>query len=142
MALLGSGELSAATLPEPLASLAMEEGAVVVVDDRAHIETSCSVYAFRKEIVEERPDAVRGFLAAVSQASEAINGDKGRWSDLLAEKGLVPQPLMGSYVLPDYPGNEAPSEAQFADAVDWLEDSGRLAQGPSYANSVDSSFLP
>jgi NitT/TauT family transport system substrate-binding protein len=142
MALLSSGELSAATLPEPLASLAMQDGAVVVVDDRAHIETSCSVYAFRREIIEERRDVVRGFLAAISQASEAINGDKGRWSDLLGEKGLVPQPLMGSYALPDYPADEAPSEAQFADAVDWLEDSGRLTESPAYADCVDRSFLP
>ncbi|HQK15671.1 MAG TPA: MetQ/NlpA family ABC transporter substrate-binding protein, partial [Anaerolineae bacterium] len=33
MALLGAGELSAATLPEPLASLAMQQGAVLIVDD-------------------------------------------------------------------------------------------------------------
>jgi NitT/TauT family transport system substrate-binding protein len=142
MALLGSGELRAATLPEPLASLAMMDGAIVVVDDREHIETSCSVYAFRKEIVDERPEAVSGFLAAVSEASEAINGDKGRWSSLLGEKELVPQPLMGSYRLPDYPGDEAPSEAQFADAVSWLQEAGRLAQEPLYADAVDGSFLP
>jgi NitT/TauT family transport system substrate-binding protein len=142
MALLGSGELRAATLPEPLGSLAMQDGAVVVVDDREHIETSCSVYAFRKEIVDERPDAVRGFLAAVAEASEAINADKGRWSDLLGEKELVPRPLMGSYELPDYPGDEAPREDQFADAVSWLQETGRLTEGPAYADSVDSSFLP
>lgn len=142
MALLGSGELRAATLPEPLASLAMMDGAVVVVDDREHIETSCSVYAFRKEIVDQRPEAVSGFLAAVSEASEAINGDKGRWSNLLGAKALVPQPLMGSYRLPDYPGDEAPSEAQFADAVRWLQEAGRLTQEPLYADAVDGSFLP
>jgi NitT/TauT family transport system substrate-binding protein len=142
MALLGSGELRAATLPEPLASLATMDGAVVVVDDRVHPETSCSVYAFRKEVVDERPEAVRGFLAAIAEASEAINADKGRWSDLLGERELVPQPLMGSYRLPDYPGDQAPSEAQFADAVDWLQETGRLMQRPTYADSVDSSFLP
>jgi NitT/TauT family transport system substrate-binding protein len=142
MALLGSGELGAATLPEPLASLAMMDGAVVVVDDREHLETSCSVYAFRKDVVDERPGAVRGFLAAIAEASEAINADKGRWSDLLGDKELVPQPLMGSYRLPDYPGDQAPSEAQFADAVDWLQETGRLTERPSYTDSVDSSFLP
>jgi NitT/TauT family transport system substrate-binding protein len=142
MALLGSGELRAATLPEPLASLAMMDGAVVVVDDREHIETSCSIYAFRKEIVDERPEALRGFLAAIAEASEAINAEKGRWGDLLGEKELVPRPLIGSYRLPDYPGDEAPSETQFADAVNWLQETGRLTEGPSYADSVDSSFLP
>ena len=142
MALLGSGELSAATLPEPLASLAMMDGAMVVVDDTDHLDISCSVYAFRNELVEGRPDALRGFLAAVSEASELINADKGRWSGLLSEKSLVPQPLMGSYELPDYPGDQVPTETQFDDAVLWLQETGRLAEVPAYADSVDASFLP
>jgi NitT/TauT family transport system substrate-binding protein len=142
LALLRSGELKAATLPEPVASLAMQDGAVVVVDDAEHIETSCSVYAFRKRTVDAYPEAVRGFLEAVSQASEMINEDKTRWSDLLAEEKLVPQPLMGSYELPDYPGNEVPSRGQFADAVAWLEEAGRLSGGPAYGEVVDGGLLP
>lgn len=141
MALLGSGQLRAATLPEPLASLAMEQGAVVVVDDTGHTDVSCSIYALRESVVEAHPDAVRGFLVAVARASEAINADKDRWSGLLAEKKLVPQPLMGSYELPDYPGDEVPTEAQFTDAVAWLQETGRLTEAPSYADSVKASFL-
>lgn len=141
MALLGSGELSAATLPEPLGSLAMQGGAVVVVDDTQHQDVSCSIYAFRHEIVEAHPEAVRGFLAAIAEASQAINADKGRWSDLLAEKGLVPKPLMGSYELPDYPGDDVPTEARFSDAVEWLQEAGRLTEAPAYADCVDDSFL-
>jgi len=142
MALLRSGELAAATLPEPLASLALEGGAVVVVDDAEHPETSCSLYAFRKATLEDQPDAVRGFLKAVSAASRAINEDKGRWSDLLAEENLVPEPLMGSYRLPDYPADEAPTKAQFTDAVAWLQANGRMSRDPSYTDAVDASFLP
>jgi NitT/TauT family transport system substrate-binding protein len=142
MALLRSGELKAATLPEPLGSLARQDGAVVVVDDTRHTETSCSVYAFRKETLEKSPEAIRSFLRAVSEASKAINEDKERWSNLLAEENLVPEPLMGSYELPDYPSNEAPSRAQFMDVVIWLQETGRLSREPSYAESVDASFLP
>jgi len=142
MALLRSGELQAATLPEPLASLVMQDGAVVVVDDREHVETSCSVYAFRRKTLDARPETVRGFLEAVSEASRAINEDKSRWSDLLAERNLVPSPLMGSYELPDYPGDEPPSEAQVADAAAWLEEAGRLAEAPGYGDVVDGGFLP
>jgi len=142
MALLRSGELDAATLPEPLASLVIEEGAVAVVDDTQHTKTSCSVYAFRKEVLDAHPEAVSGFLEAVSRASQSINEDKARWSDLLAEKNLVPKPLMGSYELPDYPRDETPSQAQLTDAVDWLQETGRLSEEPSYTDSVDDSFLP
>ena len=142
MALLRSGELPAATLPEPLASLALQDGAVVVVDDTDHLDTSCSVYAFRQATLDRRPEAVRGFLEAVSQATLAINEDKGRWSGLLANQNLVPEPLMGSYQLPDYPVDKAPTKAQFTDAVDWLQANGRMSETPSYDDVVDASFLP
>jgi NitT/TauT family transport system substrate-binding protein len=142
MALLDSGELQAATLPEPLGSLAMQKGAVAVVDDTEHPDVSCSVYAFRKDLVDAQPEAVRGFLAAVAQASTAINADKDRWSDLLAEKNLVPEPLLDAYELPDYPGNHIPTEAQFNDAAAWLQATDRLQEAPSYAASVDGLLLP
>lgn len=137
MALLDAGELRAATLPEPLASLAMQQGAVVIVDDTRHPEIACSLYAFRKEIIDQQPQTVRAFLTAIDQAISAINGDKSRWSALLADKGLVPAPLTGAYILPDYPADAVPTEAQFADAVAWLQATGRLMQAPSYGDSVD-----
>ncbi|MBN2389095.1 MAG: ABC transporter substrate-binding protein [Anaerolineae bacterium] len=137
MALLGAGELSAATLPEPLASLAMQQGAIVITDDTAHPEISCSVYAFHKDVIDQHPQTVRAFLAAIDEASDAINGDKSRWSDLLADKGLVPAPLAGAYILPDYPANAVPTEAQFANAVSWLQATGRLTATPMYKDSVD-----
>lgn len=137
MALLDAGELRAATLPEPLASLAMQQGAVVIADDTRHPEVSCSVYAFRKAVLDRQPQAARAFLAAINQASAAINADKSRWSALLTEKGLVPAPLAGAYSLPDYPADAVPTEAQFADAVAWLQATGRLTQAPEYREAVD-----
>ena len=138
MALLDAGELRAATLPEPLASLAMQQGAVVIADDTRHPEVSCSVYAFRKDVIDQQPETVRAFLAAIDEASDAINADKSRWSDLLTEKALVPAPLTDSYTLPDYPDDAVPTEAQFADAVAWLQATGRLTTAPAYEDSVDS----
>ena len=137
MALLGAGEIAAATLPEPLASLAMQQGAVVIADDTRHPEVSCSVYAFGKDVIDQQPQTVRAFLAAIDEASNAINTDKSRWSDLLTAKGLVPAPLAGTYTLPDYPADAVPTEGQFADAITWLQATGRLTTAPAYGDSVD-----
>lgn len=137
LALLDAGELRAATLPEPLASLAIQQGALVVVDDAQHPEVSCSVYAFRKEVIDRQSQTVRAFLAAIDEASAAINADKSRWSALLTEKGLVPAPLTGAYTLPDYPSDTVPTEEQFADAVNWLQTTGRLTTTPRYKDSVN-----
>ncbi len=49
MALLTSGELSAGVFPDPLASLAMSQGVVKVLDSSLHPEYGFGVISFRKE---------------------------------------------------------------------------------------------
>ena len=132
MALLSAGELQAATLPEPLASLAIQQGATLIIDDRVHPEVSGSFYAFTSGTVRTREADVDRFLRAIDRAGTAINADKTRWDSLLTEQALVPEPLTGSYLLPDYPTGGLPTEAQFADVVEWLQAAVRLGKGPAY----------
>jgi NitT/TauT family transport system substrate-binding protein len=145
MALLTDGNLDAATLPEPLASLAVQQGATVVVDDRAHPGVSGSVFAFRATTLDANPESVRGLLRAVDRASAAINADKDRWADLLVERQLVPPVLEDTYTLPTYPtgaGNAQliPTEGQFADVIAWLQADGRLADPPPYDAVVTGDY--
>lgn len=141
MALLNSGELQAATLPEPLASLVMQQGALVVVDDTQYPEFSCSIFAFRKTLLDAQPESIRAFLAAVDQASAAINADKTLWDALLIEQKLIPAPLLGAYELPDYPAAQVPTEMQFTDALRWLQAEGWLSSEPVYSDVVTDRFL-
>lgn len=141
MALLDSGDLQAATLPEPLGTLALQQGAVVIADDTAYPEVSASIFAFTTAATETRPDDVRAFLRAVDQASAAINANKAAWADLLTEQELVPPPLEGAYTLPDYPTGGVPSAAQFADVVAWLNAEGHLDGAPDYEAAVSAAFL-
>ncbi|MCD6285312.1 MAG: ABC transporter substrate-binding protein, partial [Anaerolineae bacterium] len=132
MALLTAGELTAATLPEPLGSLALQQGAQLVIDDTAHPEVSCSIFAVRADVLTDQPEVVQSFVRAINRASTAINGDRASWADLLSEKGIVPTPLIGSYTLPDYPAPAVPTEAQYFDVAAWLRETGRLDAAPAY----------
>lgn len=142
MALLNSGELEAANLPDPLASLAIQNGARVVIDDTSAPEIGNSVISFRTAFLQENTAAVEGFLAAVERATDDINQDKGRWSDLLVERSLVPEPLLGSYAVPDFPTASVPSVTQFADVLAWTQEEGIVEGDVDYAQSVDGSLLP
>ena len=142
LALLESGELQAATLPDPLSSLALQAGAALIIDDTAHPEFGTSVLSFRKEILDQNPDALRGFLRALEKATAEVNADPGQWSTLLTEKSLVPAPLIGSYQLPEFPAASIPTEAQYADALDWAITRGLLTGSAAYTDAVDDSFLP
>ena len=142
MALLASGELKAGVLPDPLASLAISQGAVKVLDDSLHPEYGFSVISFRKEVIDANPEAVRAFLAAIEEASDLINLDSSKYTSLLSDKGLVPPPLLGAFQIPPFPDQAVPTEAEWADALAWAKEKGMLTVDVAYADSVNASLLP
>lgn len=142
LALLNSGELKAAMLPDPTTSLAIKDGAVVVLDDTRHPEYSCSVYSFRKAVLDEHPEAVRAFLAAVEDAVVKINANPTGYNSLLGDQKLVPAPLLASFKVPPFVGKGVPNEAQFADVLAWAKEKGLLVKDVSYADSVTAEYLP
>ncbi len=142
MALLASGELNAGVLPDPLASLAVSQGAVIVADDSAHPEYGFSVISFRKEVIDANPDAVHAFLAAIEEASDMINLDPKKYTSVLSEQKLVPPPLLETYEVPPFPDQAVPTEAEWMDALAWAKEKGMLTADVSYADSVNGSLLP
>lgn len=142
LALLDSGELKAANLPDPVASVAIQKGAVVVVDDTSYPQISNSVYAFSKDAVARKPDAIKAFLKAVDQAVEEINNDKTKWNNLMVDKKLAPPTVLAGYTLPDFPPASVPSREQFDDALAWVQAKGVVQKAISYESCVDPSFLP
>lgn len=142
MALLGSGELKAGMLPEPLSTLAEQQGARVILDDTSHPEFSYSTIAFRKAVIDQHPDAIKAFLAAIEDATKQINQDPAKWSGLLTEQKLVPAPLAGSFPVPKFVTASVPTEAQWADVLSWAKEKGLITNDVSYKDSVNASFLP
>ncbi len=142
MSLLDSGELEAANLPDPLASLAIQGGAVPIVDDSAHPEFGNSLISFRKSVIDANPEAIRGFLAAIEKAAKDINANPTEWDELLTDQKLVPTPLIGSYKIPTFPTGSVPSEAQWDDVVAWGLEKGLISQYISYDDSVTTEYLP
>ncbi len=142
MSLLDSGELSAANLPDPLSSLAIQGGAVPILDDTSHPEFGNSLISFRTSVIEANPEAIRGFLAAVERAAEEINADPSKWDDLLTEQNLVPAPLIGSYKIPSFPTGKVPNKSQWDDVVAWGLEKGLITERISYDESVIADYLP
>jgi NitT/TauT family transport system substrate-binding protein len=140
--LLESGQLKAANMPDPLASLSIKKGAPVIIDDTSYPEVSFSVYSFKIDTIKNQPEALKAFMRAIEKAVKEINSDKGKWKPLLTKLKLVPQPLMDSYVLPDYPLASVPNEKQFADALAWVKEKDLVDKDLTYNDSINSTFLP
>jgi NitT/TauT family transport system substrate-binding protein len=142
MALLASGKLKAAVLPDPLAALAVQQGSKIILDDTANPKPGASVISFRKEFVDRQPRAVKAFLAAIEEAVGLINRSPSKYGSLLAEKKIVPPPLLGSYVIPKFPSGGVPTEAEWSDVLAWAKAKSLLTADLAYKDSVSSAFLP
>lgn len=141
MALLASGELAAGTLPDPLGALAVQSGAVIVLDDSAHPEYGFSIYSFRKDVIDAHPEAVMNFLLAIDEAIALINADPTKYTDILSEAKIVPAPLLEAYKVPPFPAAGVPTEAEWNDALSWAKNKGMLDMDVPYADSVNPSLL-
>jgi len=142
LALLQSGELKAATLPEPFGTIAIQNGAVLIVDDSQYPQYGNSVVSFRKAFIDEHPQAVEGFLTAVEQAVADINADPNAWRGLLGEYKLVPEALQESYPIPSFPTASIPTAEQWQDVTSWAAARELIQQDLPYGASVTGEYLP
>ncbi|MHB0965073.1 MAG: ABC transporter substrate-binding protein [Bellilinea sp.] len=142
MSLLASGELKAATLPEPFVTLSKQSGAVTALDDTAHPEYSFSIITFSKAMIDANPEAVKAFLTAVEEAVELINNDPQKYATLMVDQKMMPAPLAETFKVPTYPTKGVPTEAQFLDVLEWVKAKGYLSVDLSYADNVNGSLLP
>jgi len=142
MSLLAAGELSAGVMPDPLASLAVQQGSVNIIDDSCFPEYGFSVISFRQEVIDETPDTVKGFLAAIEEAVILINNNPDAYRTILSEQGILPDSLKDTYPVPTFPTAGVPAESEWNDAMLWLQENGLLNTDVSFSDSVNSSFLP
>lgn len=142
MSLLASGGIKAGVMPDPLAGLAIQQGAVVVMDDAQYPQYGFSVITFRKEVIDAHPDAIRGFLAAIEEATALVNANPEKYTTLLSDKKLVPEPLLQTYQVPPFPVKGIPSDAEWQDALDWAKGKGLVEADASYSETVTSIYLP
>jgi len=133
---LERGEVDAATLPDPLAILAMKKGAVLVLDDSKEKSYSGSIYSVRKEFLEKNLKTTRAFLLSINKAIEDINKDKGKWANLIVEKKLVPPVLLNSFKIPTYPSFDVPDNKKWEDIMLWLRDRSLIRTSISYNDSI------
>ncbi|PID43263.1 MAG: hypothetical protein CR981_02085 [Proteobacteria bacterium] len=141
MQMLLSDSVSAATLPEPLASIAVGNGARVVLTDRESKESlSQTVILFRANILDERKDAVAAFFKAYDHAVAAINRDPERFRGLFLEKGRIPPFLSDTYRIPVFPKVEPFSRSLYNPIINWLKKK-KLVEHVPYEKMVSTDFI-
>ncbi len=141
MEMLMQGQVAAAGLPEPLATLAQKQGARVLMDDRQK-GFGQSVWVFRQDTLKERPEAVKRFFVAYEKAVAALAANPEKYRALLVTKANLPEPLKDSFAVPALPVASVPAAPEVDRVVKWMLDKGMLSKGQSFGEMVDGGYLP
>ncbi len=139
--LLQQGQVAAANLPDPLASLAILQGARIVVDDTKYTDYSLSVISFRTDIVDKRADELKKFFVAYDKAINDIRTQPAKFRNTLIEVGRVPDQLKDKYQFPPFPDPGIPSKAQWDDVVKWAMDRKLITAPVAFESSVVGDFV-
>lgn len=134
--LLMSGQIPAATLPDPLAQAAVAAGAVEVISDTAYPSYSMSVLSFSSATIKNNRTSVKKFLKAWNKAVKALNENPDRFRALFLEKVRVPPAVSETFVIPAFADPELPAEEDWNDVLDWLESKGLIDNRAAYGDSV------
>jgi len=140
--LLLSGQIKAATLPDPLGISAIQAGAVEIINDTALADVSASVVSFSVAALTTRTETVKKFMAAWDKAVADLNADPEKYKGLMLEKIRVPKNVYDSFVIPPYPRKAVPSRKQWDDVMAWMLEKKLLSVPLAYEDSVTVDFLP
>ncbi len=136
-----SGQVSAAVLPEPLATLAVSKGAIVMADD-AGTGWSPTVLAFNDTFLTRFPDKVRAFQRAVEKASLYINKNPDEARAIMNRECRIPDQFKQSFPVPQFPRLALPTPAQITDVVRWYHQKGTIRKDIPYKQIVADGYLP
>ncbi|MCB1219895.1 MAG: ABC transporter substrate-binding protein [Planctomycetales bacterium] len=142
MQMLMSGELDAATLPEPLVTAAEKGGAVVLADDTGML-VSQTVLVFRQDYLDGNAGAVKGFLAAVDEANKWISEHPAEAREMMIKHTRLPEPLQQVFPVPVFPTKmDVPSSTTIAEVLAWLKAEGIVKKDLTYTGLVNGDYLP
>jgi NitT/TauT family transport system substrate-binding protein len=139
--MLLSGQIPAAILPEPLATLAEQKGGKAVIDD-AGAGLSTTVLAFNEQFLADYPSGVRAFLAAVNTASQYINTHHSEVRSIMNRECRIPEPLQTAFPIPEFLKLTLPDNNQVMDVYRWLREKKIIKTELRYNQMVADGYLP
>lgn len=118
--MLQNGKLAAATLPEPMATMAIASGGVLV-SSSDHLGINPGIILFTEQATKDKKKDIQAMYRAYNRAVAKINEQgKGDIIDLAIEKLAYPPKVKEVLVLPKYREAALPEKSDITDCVLWL----------------------
>ena len=134
--MLQNGKLAAATLPEPMASIAVSNGCMYVTGSDA-LGINPGVIMFTAKTVDNKKDEIAAMYRADNKAVDYLNNtSRDEYIDLVVEKGGFPSAAKEALKLPEYHKAALPKESDVIECIKWLNNKGLVKENFSYQDIV------
>lgn len=139
--MLLTGTLPAASLPEPLATVAIGRGARLIATSDA-MGADPGAVIFTKAALDTRTGEIAAFLRAGQTASARINAAPDSYRPFLARKMNFPEEAVGTFRFVTYLPLRLPAEAAVTAIVDWMRAKGLVKAELQAAALIDRRAVP
>ncbi len=134
--MLQNGKLGAATLPEPMASIAVHNGCKYVTGSD-ELGINPGVIMFTAKTTNDRRAELAAMYRAYNKAVDYLNNTpREEYIDMLVEKASFPPTAKAALKLPEYHHAALPKESDVVDCVKWLQGKGLIKKNYTYADFV------
>lgn len=139
--MLQNGKIDSATLPEPMASLAMKNGAKLI-DETVKHEMNPGVLAFSTKSINESSKEIKAVYTAYNKAVQYINGTPvSNYVDLLIKELGFPEAIKDSIVLPEYKEAEMSREKDVTNVLAWMKSKELIKGSYEFKDLIDDQFV-
>lgn len=138
--MLMEGKIKAATLPEPLASLAIFQGAGKLGGDYG-LKGTQVILVFQESFIQSEEEMLIRLGKAYGQSVQMINDDPLRWRELLVQKGRLPSPIKEVYRMNPFSGISLPKPDEIQAVKTWMEGKGFGTSKLSYSSLVNDLWI-
>ena len=139
--MLQYGQIEASFLPDPIASIAMNNGHKSLISTQ-ELGINLTGTAFSKKALTEKTTEIKYLIKGYNLAIEYIQTHPQKdWSSVLKELG-IPEKLTGLIVLPAYKKAALPDIREMKNAIDWLKSRGRISRSYPALSLIDTTFIP
>ena len=134
--MLQNGKLAAATLPEPMASIAIAGGSKFVTGSD-ELGINPGVILFTAKASEDKKQEIQAMYRAYNKAVKYLNDTpREEYIDLVIEKAGFPPAAKEALKLPKYHEAALPKESDVTDCIKWLNEKGLVQDKFTYSDMV------
>ncbi|MCM0649364.1 MetQ/NlpA family ABC transporter substrate-binding protein [Clostridium swellfunianum] len=139
--MLQNGKVDTATLPEPMASLAVKNGAVVIDSTDKH-GINPGVMAFTSKAIKESSKEIKAVYKAYNDAVDYLNKEPvASFADLLVKEVGFPEDMKNSIVLPKYTKAQMSKEKDVTEVLDWMKSKNLIKNSYTFKDLISEEFV-